>query len=86
MYRTAAVLVALGVATAGCAGHDGGSTTCTDFNGMTNDARGAAIAKMLKERNGLNSSTGDIERRVASTLRSCASADNADKTVEAVNF
>ena len=53
---------------------------------MSNDARGAAIAKMLKERNGLNSSTGEVEARVASTLRSCGSADNLDKTVGAVNF
>lgn len=86
MYRTAAALIALGVAIAGCAGNGGSSTTCKDFNGMTNDARGAAIAKMLKERNGLNSSTGDVEGRVASTLRACETAGNLDKTVKAVNF
>lgn len=86
MYRTAAVILALGVAISGCAGIGDGSTTCKDFNGMTTDARGAAIAKMLKERNGLNSSTGDVEGRVASTLRACSSADNQDKTLETVNF
>lgn len=86
MFRTAAVIVALGFALAGCAGNSGGSTTCRDFNGMTTDAQGAAIAKMLKERNGLNSSTGEVEGTVAATLRACAAADKLDDTVEAVNF
>jgi hypothetical protein len=86
MYRIAAALVALGVVITGCAGIGDGSTTCSDFNGMTNDARGAAVAKMLKERNGRNSSTADVQSRVASTLRACSSADNRDKTLEAVNF
>lgn len=86
MCRTAAVLVTLGVAISGCAGTGGGSTTCADFTGMTTDARGAAIAEMLKERNGLNSSTREVEARVASTSRACSSADNLDKTLEAVNF
>ena len=85
MYRTAAALVAIGVVVAGCAGSSGGDTTCNDFNLLSNDARGAAIAKMLKERNGRNPSTQDVESRIESTLRSCASDADKDKTVADVN-
>jgi acid stress chaperone HdeA len=81
MYRTVAVLAAIGVAVAGCAGNDGASTTCSDFTGMSQDARGAAVARMLKERNGLNSSTSDVQGKVASTLAFCSSNGNRDKTI-----
>lgn len=81
MYRTVAVLAAIGVAVAGCAGNDGESTTCRDFNGMSQDARGAAVARMLKERNGLNGSTSDVQTRVQSTLAFCGSSANQDKTI-----
>ena len=86
MYRTVAVLAAIGVAIAGCAANGDGSTTCQDFNGMSRDERGATVARMLKERNGLNSSTSDVMTQVSTTLRACSSADNQDKTLETVNF
>jgi acid stress chaperone HdeA len=81
MYRTVAVLAAIGVAVAGCGGNDGESTTCRDFNGMSQDARGAAVARMLKERNGLNSSTSDVQARVQTASAFCASNGNGDKTI-----
>lgn len=81
MYRTVAVLAAIGVAVAGCAGNDGESTTCADFNGMSQDARGAAVARMLKERNGLNGSTSDVQARVQSTMAFCGSNGNQNKTI-----
>jgi hypothetical protein len=81
MYRTVAVLAAIGVAVAGCAGNDGESTACRDFDGMSQDARGAAVARMLKERNGLNSSTSDVQRMVQRTLAFCATVGNQDKTI-----
>ncbi len=81
MYRTAAVVAALGVAIAGCTGNGDASTTCRDFNGMSRDERGATVARMLKERNGLNSSTSDVATRVANTSAFCAKDANRDKTV-----
>ncbi len=81
MYRTAAVLAAIGVALAGCTANGDGSTTCRDFNAMSHDERGAAVARMLKARNGLNSSTSDVVTRVAATLEFCAKDGNQDKTV-----
>ncbi len=81
MYRTVAALAAIGVALAGCAANGDGSTTCQDFNGMSRDERGAAVARLLKERNGLNSSTSDVMTRVASTVEFCAKDANRDKTV-----
>jgi acid stress chaperone HdeA len=81
MYRTVAVLAALGVAIAGCSANGDASTSCQDFNGMSRDERGATVARMLKERNGLNSSTSDVAARVESTLEFCAKDVNKDKTV-----
>jgi acid stress chaperone HdeA len=81
MYRTVAVLAAIGVAVAACAGNDGESTTCRDFDGMSQDARGAAVARMLKERNGLNSSTSDVQGMVQRTLAFCATTGSQDKTI-----
>ena len=81
MYRTVAVLAAIGVALAGCTGNGDGSTTCQDFNGMSRDERGATVARLLKARNGLNSSTSDVMARVAATLEFCAKDVNRDKTV-----
>lgn len=81
MYRTVAVLTALGVVVAGCGGNDGASTTCRDFNGMSRDGRGAAVARMLKEHNGLNSSTSEVQARVQTASAFCASNGNQDKTI-----
>lgn len=83
MYRTVAVLAAIGVAVAGCGGNDGESTTCRDFNGMTQDARGAAVARMLKSRNGLNSSTSDVQGTVRTVSSFCESKANEDRTIGA---
>lgn len=81
MYRTVAVLAALGVAIAGCTGNGDDSTSCQDFNGMSRDERGATVARMLKERNGRNASTSDVVTRVGTTLEFCAKDANRDKTV-----
>jgi hypothetical protein len=81
MYRTAAVLAAIGVALAGCAGIGDESTTCHDFTGMTQDTRSATIANLLKARNGRNASTSDVMTRVAATLEFCGKDANRDKTV-----
>lgn len=81
MYRAVAVLAAIGVAVAGCAGNDGESTRCRDFNGLSQDARGAAVARMLKERNGLNSSTSDVQAEVQTASTFCATNGNQDKTI-----
>jgi acid stress chaperone HdeA len=82
MYRTVAVLAAIGVAIAGCTAIGDETTTCQKFIGMSQDARGATIAKVLKARNGLNSSTSDVGRGVARTLDFCASPGNQDKAVK----
>lgn len=81
MYRNAAVLIALGVVVAGCAGNDGEATTCRDFNGMSQDARGAAVARMLKQRSGLNGSTNDVAAQVQNVAGFCSSNGNGDKTI-----
>jgi hypothetical protein len=81
MYRTVAVLAALGVAIAGCTANGDGSTSCQDFTGMSRDERGATVARMLKQRNGLNSSTSDVAAQVARTLEFCAKDANHGKTV-----
>lgn len=85
MYRTVAVLAAIGVALAGCTAIGDETTTCQKFNGMSQDARGATIAKMFKARNGLNSSTSDVGRGVARTLAFCTSDGNQDKPVKDAN-
>ncbi|HYO04897.1 MAG TPA: hypothetical protein VET27_24695 [Mycobacterium sp.] len=85
MYRTVAVLAAIGVALAGCTANGDGSTTCRDFTGMSQDERGATVARMLKERNGLNSSTSDVQTKVRSTLAFCGLDGNQDKTVGDAN-
>lgn len=81
MYRTAAVLAAIGVGLAGCAGIGDDSTTCGDFNGMTQDTRSATVANVLKVRNGRNASTSDVQAAVVKTLEFCSSAANHDKPV-----
>ncbi|GAB7068793.1 hypothetical protein H7J06_05795 [Mycobacterium hodleri] len=81
MYRTVAVLAAIGVALAGCAGIGDASTTCHDFTGMSRDTRSATVANVLKARNGRNASTSDVATRVAATLEFCGKDANRDKTV-----
>lgn len=84
MYRTVAVLAAIGVALAGCAGIGDQSTTCRDFTGMSHDTQSATIANVLKARNGRNASTSDVMTRVATTLEFCSKDANRDKTVDDV--
>lgn len=81
MYRTAAVLTAIGVGLAACAGIGDESTTCKDFTGMSQDTRSATIANVLKARNGRNASTSDVQTGVASTLAFCSIDGNGGKTV-----
>ena len=67
--RLAALLGACACALAllsGCTNNGSGDSSCGDFLGMTNEGKDAAVAKMLKDRNGRNASTGDVEaKRVA---------------------
>jgi acid stress chaperone HdeA len=50
----------------GCTNNGSGDSSCGDFLGMTNEGKDAAVARMLKDRNGRNASTGDVEaKRVA---------------------
>jgi acid stress chaperone HdeA len=81
MYRTAAVLAAIGVGLAGCAGIGDESTTCKDFSGMSQDTRSATIANVLKARNGRNASTSDVQTAVATTLAFCSTKGNENKDV-----
>ena len=81
MYRTAAVVAALAVALAGCAGIGDASTTCRDFTGMSQDTRSATMANELKARNGRNASTSDVQAAVATALTFCSTNGNQDKTV-----
>jgi acid stress chaperone HdeA len=65
------------VVISGCAGasNNGGDTTCKDFLTMRNDDRDAAVAKMLKEREGRNASTGDIEDKRMILVGICQPTD-----------
>jgi acid stress chaperone HdeA len=81
MYRTAAVLAAIGVGLAGCAGIGDETTTCKDFSGMSQDTRSATVANVLKARNGRNASTSDVQAGVETTLKFCSTNGNEDKTV-----
>lgn len=82
MYRTAAVLAAMGVALAGCAGIGDQTTTCKDFTGMSQATRSATVANVLKARNGRNASTSDVQTMVDRTLAFCSTPGNQDKTVD----
>jgi acid stress chaperone HdeA len=61
----------------GCAGasNNGGDTTCNDFLAMRDRDRDAAVAKMFKEREGRNASTGDIEDKRMILVRLCQPTD-----------
>lgn len=85
MHRTVALLAAIGVALVGCSTIGDESTTCQKFNGMSQNERGATIAKMFKERNGRNASASDIGRAVERTLTFCAPDGAQDKSVRDAN-
>jgi acid stress chaperone HdeA len=61
----------------GCSGasNSGGDTTCKDFLGMRVNDRDAAVAKMLKEREARNASTGDIEDKRTMLVGLCQPSD-----------
>lgn len=64
----------------GCSGasNSGGDTTCRDFLAMRTENMDATVARMLKERNGRNSSTTDVINTRMKTLAACASPDRGD--------
>jgi acid stress chaperone HdeA len=74
----ASALVLLG----GCAGagNDGGATTCKEFGSKSNADKDATVAKMLKERNARNASTGDVERTRMTLVELCQ--PNAKQSVK----
>ena len=72
-----AAAVAAMILVSGCSGasNSGGDTTCTDFLSMRDRDRDATVAKMLKEREGRNASTGDIEEKRMILVGLCQPAD-----------
>jgi acid stress chaperone HdeA len=67
----------------GCAGasNSGGDTTCKDFLAASNADQGATVAKMLKERNGRNGSTTDVEFKRAALVLICQPSDKQDAKI-----
>lgn len=70
----AVCLTALVTACSG-ASNSGGDTTCMEFLAMGNDDKDATVARMLKERNGSNSSTGDVVAKRLAVIDLCEPAD-----------
>jgi acid stress chaperone HdeA len=72
---SAAVLCAMAIVS-GCSGasNSGGDTTCRDFLALKDNDRDAVVARMLKERNGSNSSTGDVEAKRQAVGEACQPA------------
>jgi hypothetical protein len=81
--RTAAAAACLVVLVAGCSGasNSGGKTTCEDFLAMRTDDQDATVAKLLKERNGRNSATGEIVDKRESIVESCGADNRADAEI-----
>jgi hypothetical protein len=81
--RTAAAAACVVVLVAGCSGasNSGGKTTCADFLAMRTDDQDATVAKLLKERNGRNSATGEIVDKRESIVESCGADDRADAEI-----
>jgi acid stress chaperone HdeA len=72
--RLAAVLGACACALAlvsGCTNNGSGDSSCGDFLGMTDQGKDAAVARMLKDRNGRNASTGDVEAKRMAIVGLC---------------
>jgi acid stress chaperone HdeA len=65
---------------AGCSGasNSGGDTTCRDFLTMRQDDMDATVAKLLKARNGRNSSTTDVINTRIGIVAACSPADKGD--------
>lgn len=64
----------------GCGGasNSGGDTTCGEFTAMRTDNMDATVARMLKERNGRNSSTTDVINTRMKLVKSCSPAEKGD--------
>jgi len=61
----------------GCSGasNNGGDTICKDFLAMRDSDKDAAVARMLKEREGRNASTGDIKDKRMILVGLCQPTD-----------
>ena len=72
-----AVAASAMVVISGCSGasNNGGDTTCKDFLAMRVNDKDAAVAKMLKEREARNASTGDVEAKRTILVGLCQPAD-----------
>ncbi len=81
--RPAAAAVLCVLVISGCAGasNSGGDTTCKDFLAASTADQGATVAKMLKERNGRNGSTTDVESKRAAVVLSCQPSDKQDAKI-----
>ncbi len=80
MKRLSVAVAAAACATvlmSGCSGasNNGGDTTCKDFLAMRVNDRDAAVAKMLKQREARNASTGDVDDKRTLLNRLCQPAD-----------
>jgi acid stress chaperone HdeA len=79
MNRTAVVAAAVigGLVLGGCGGasNSGGDTTCKDFLAKSDNDKDATAARMLKERNGRNASTQDVEVKRITLVGLCQPAD-----------
>ncbi len=73
----AAVVAIAMVLITGCSGasNSGGDTTCQDFLAMRDSDKDAAVARMLKAREGHNASTGDVEDKRRVLVGLCRPAD-----------
>ena len=73
---TAAILCVVAILS-GCGGasNSGGDTTCAEFLARDDSGRDAIAAKMLKERNGSNSSTNDVVAKRLALDGLCKPAD-----------
>jgi acid stress chaperone HdeA len=80
--RLALALAVVAVA-AGCSGasNSGGDTSCADFLTMRTENQDATIAKLLKERNGRNSSTGDVLTKREAVLELCEPEGKRDARI-----
>ena len=83
MKQSAIVVISVIALLTGCSGasNSGADTTCRDFLAMRQDNQDATVARMLKERNGRNSSTTDVINTRIKTVDACTPADKADVTI-----
>ena len=80
MKHLAVAIGSVVVLLTGCSGasNSGGDTTCRDFVAMRTDNMDATVARMLKERNGRNSSTTDVVNTRLTLVEACGPADKGD--------